>query len=151
MVELCRQGLQTLTVFKTKIFHLATLFKAKDLNSNHHDSYRFAYRIKMIKNLFYTTIRFFWKQIVLLNATHCRLFKAHRQPLHAFKRLPVQKDTVFKALNDIVVYPFLTTQTLETIPCSAAHTRYGQIRKCPSPRVKYGRVYHLIASCFESL
>ena len=37
-----------------------------------------------------------------------------------FEGLAVQKDTLFK-----------THKTLKTIPCSAAHTRTGQIRECP--------------------
>ena len=37
-----------------------------------------------------------------------------------FEGLAVKKDTLFK-----------THKTLKTIPCSAAHTRTGQIRECP--------------------
>ena len=39
-----------------------------------------------------------------------------------FLRLPVQKDTLFSALNSEIVYPVLRLKTLKTIPCSAAHT-----------------------------
>ena len=48
-----------------------------------------------------------------------------------YEWLLVQKDTLFKTLNGIIVYP-VQGSTLKTTPCSVPHTRIGKYGRGPS-------------------
>ena len=65
-----------------------------------------------------------------------------------FKRLPVQKDALFKTLK---LYTLFKTQDLETKPCSAAHTCIGQIRECPPGHLITLVGHDLFRSCYTLL
>ena len=51
--------------------------------------------------------------------------------LHTLLKASAPEHTLFKMLNSKIVYPVKKLSTLKTIPCSAAHTRIGQIRDGP--------------------